>query len=85
MCNVCEGKETLITEEFMQLPCSWSTSVEIKDIYEIPYVVMIDRGFIRLVQKDDSQCMDNGEKRKIKHCPECGKKLWGGHNDEDLL
>ena len=37
--------------------------------------VFIDRGFLRLVDIDDAQCMDHGQKVKIKFCPFCGNCL----------
>ena len=38
-------------------------------------VVFIDRGYLRLAPIDDADCMDHGEKVKIKYCPFCGNTL----------
>jgi hypothetical protein len=47
---------------------------------EINIGVIIDRGYLRLVDTDDAGCMDHGEKVKISYCPFCGRGL-GGSDD----
>jgi len=37
--------------------------------------LFIDRGYMRLVDLYDSQCLDHGAKIKINFCPMCGGKL----------
>jgi hypothetical protein len=37
--------------------------------------IIIDRGYLRLGWTDDMECMDHGEKIKIKYCPICGRDL----------
>ncbi len=37
--------------------------------------VFIDRGYLLLVDLDDCNCMDHGEKVKINYCPFCGKEV----------
>lgn len=44
----------------------------------VKLAVFIDRGHIRLVDIDDCNCMDAGEKIKIKFCPMCGETLKEG-------
>jgi len=45
---------------------------------EITFGVFIDRGYLRLVDVEDSQCLDHGEKVKINYCPICGRKIRQG-------
>lgn len=37
--------------------------------------VYIDRGYLRMVDVDDSNCLDHGQKMKLNYCPFCGVKL----------
>ena len=37
--------------------------------------IFIDRGYLRMVDKEESQCLDHGRKIEIKYCPFCGDKL----------
>jgi len=43
--------------------------------HEESYSVHIDRGYLRLSQDGDNQCLDHGEKIKINFCPVCGEWL----------
>lgn len=37
--------------------------------------IFVDRGFLRVVNLEDGDCLDHGEKTKINFCPMCGRKL----------
>jgi hypothetical protein len=39
------------------------------------HAIFIDRGYLRLVDIAESQCMDHGEKVKINFCPFCGRSF----------
>ncbi len=49
------------------------TPITVENACRTNNAVFIDRGFLRLVDIDEAQCMDHGEKRKIKFCPFCGR------------
>jgi flagellar basal body rod protein FlgF len=38
-------------------------------------VILDDRGYLRLVNTDDYQCLGHGENIKINFCPLCGRKF----------
>lgn len=42
---------------------------------EVVINLIIDRGFLRLVDKNDSSCLDSGKKKKINFCFNCGRKI----------
>ena len=68
-CEYCEEREVLLTKE---IPfAGFSNEV----IGHFPLGVFIDRGYLRLVDLEDYQCMDHGEKIKINYCPNCGENL----------
>ncbi len=79
MCEYCEKDKTLIEREFLEeFAWGWGGESDKRSRLEIdeePYIVFVDRGFLRLAMKEDHQCMDSGEKIKIKYCPMCGKVL----------
>lgn len=50
--------------------------------HEESYSVHIDRGYLRLSQDDDDQCLDHGEKIKINFCPVCGEWLTNPDKEE---
>ena len=37
--------------------------------------VIFDRGYLRLVDTDEAQCLDHGQKVKLNYCPWCGRKI----------
>jgi len=45
------------------------------DISYSDYGLFLERGYLRFTDLDDTQCLDHGEKIKIKFCPFCGKEL----------
>jgi hypothetical protein len=67
-CDVCQNEKQLLAKEVPDVCFGQIVGTE-------ELQVIIDRGYLRLGYKDDMQCMDHGEKRKINYCPECGRKL----------
>ena len=78
MCDYCEKDKTLIEEEIISSQsfgwCDKSTKICYDDTIKERHGVFIDRGYLRLVDFDDCNCMDHGEKIKIKFCPMCSKE-----------
>jgi len=79
MCEYCEGNETIIEKEFLD---SWvlgwnDAPITNKNAMYSTYKIFVDRGFLRFVPQDDTQCLDHGEKFRIKFCPMCGIGLEG--------
>jgi len=68
MCAICEDKQTILSKEF-----PWA--IYEKVIGETEWSVFIDRGYLRLADKEDCNCLDHGEKYKIIFCPICGRDL----------
>jgi hypothetical protein len=68
MCDFCEINKFLLTKEVPDV-------VFEKYIDDLTLAIIVDRGYLRLVNTDDYECIDHGEKIKINFCPMCGKKL----------
>lgn len=71
MCKYCEGGKPILSKQINVDQPFYNTTVT----YEKDYIVMIDRGFLRLADADDCQCLDHGEKIKITYCCMCGRKI----------
>lgn len=67
-CEYCDNSKQLIAREFPHVMYG-------EIVYDNEWQIIVDRGYIRLCNTDDMQCLDHGEKIKIKYCPMCGKKL----------
>lgn len=67
MCEYCEHKKQLLTK-FEKYEC-WG-----RFEYEESQLI-IDRGYLRLGQTDDMNCIDSGIKVKINYCPMCGCRI----------
>lgn len=78
-CKYCEDKENLIDKEFNLLPWYFKEGymVDSKDLNRMAdtFAVFIDRGYLRLADVDDCNCIESGEKIKINFCPNCGEKI----------
>lgn len=78
MCKYCEGKETIIKKEFLSTSLvGWNKDMLATELFGTEYDegVFIDRGYLRLVDLDDCNCLDTGEKILINYCPMCGDRL----------
>ena len=68
MCEYCEKSKILIEDD--DIRCfSW------EPIDSINIKIIIDRGYLRMIEDDDGECLDHGEKVKINYCPMCGKPI----------
>ena len=68
MCDYCENEKQLLTETFPD-----TIFGQIIDDQEVQ--VIVDRGYLRLGEVDDMNCLDHGGKIKINFCPMCGIKF----------
>ena len=78
MCKYCEEGFVLTEAELLDTHIiGWKPDMLATELFGGEYYlsVFIDRGYIRLVDKDDCQCLDHGDKEKINYCPMCGRKL----------
>ena len=80
MCKFCEEEETLLSKNIIS-EGSWGwggdISITSSETSEDEHHLFIDRGFLRLVDIEDSQCIESGLKVEIKFCPMCGNKVKG--------
>lgn len=78
MCGFCEERRTIFSmEKLDDWVLGWDKDAVISSESAIYSTigVFIDRGFLRMVDLDDSQCLDHGSKVAINYCPLCGMKL----------
>ena len=82
MCEFCEGRsyKTLI-ESDKKVNCSFDYDEEIKfseaidEDNSVIFEIRNGNGFIRLVNREDCNCIESGGYFKINYCPMCGRKL----------
>lgn len=80
MCKFCENSETLIQKDeiISNMSFGWGDD-EIKinrsQCHEYSLAVFIDRGYLRLIDPTDCNCLDRDTKTKISFCPMCGTSL----------
>lgn len=78
-CNFCENEKTMMQVKTISPgTAAFCGGIRKEDIQDFEYDlgVFIDtRGYLRLVDLDDCDCLDHGEKIKINFCPICGQKL----------
>ena len=79
MCDYCEKDKTMMTTDVIdRANWGWGYDGVIKlTLREAEHDpnrlgVFVDRGYLRMVQLHDCNCMDHGLKIKIKFCPMCG-------------
>lgn len=80
MCEFCENSKTLIQKDELISPQSFGwgddeSKICLKQTVEFSLSVFVDRGYLRLVDPSDCNCLDHDEKIKIKFCPMCGASL----------
>ena len=78
MCEYCENGKELLSIDIICASCIMSGGTAEADTY----IVFVDRGYLRLADKDDCGCLDHGEKKRISFCPMCGGKLEAGGPNE---
>ena len=78
MCSFCENGEIMLSDNFIN-PSSWGWGGDYKitegEATKQNVGVFIDRGYLRLVDLEDCQCIEGGEKARINFCPVCGEKI----------
>lgn len=82
MCNYCEKEHTMVEQNVInRANWGWGYDGLIKltlaeaEEDQTNISVFIDRGYLRLVDSNDCNCMDSGKKIKINFCPICGSKI----------
>ena len=78
MCEYCEKSKNML--DFVAIDSGmiqWCGEVKGSDIpnFEYKLGVFIDRGYLRLADVDDCNCVDHGEKIAINFCPMCGEPI----------
>ena len=77
MCKYCKEDVPILEKEVIDsISWGWGGDLRITEdqASRTNLVVLIDRGFLRIADKDDMNCLDHGEKIKIHFCPFCGEK-----------
>ncbi len=78
MCEYCENEKDLIRETELISRQSWGwgdVECSLDGVIEYELSLFIDRGYLRLVDPDDCQCIEGGQKIKVNYCPMCGDKI----------
>jgi len=77
MCDYCSNNTYLIKTKIIDDAfIGWNNEIKLTDLNYKTIAIMFDtRGYLRLVDKEDHDCLVHGEKFKINYCPICGKKL----------
>ena len=77
MCDYCSKNTYLMKTEIIDDAfIGWSNEIKLTDLDYKSIAVMLDmRGYLRLVNVDDYDCLDHGEKIKINYCPMCGREI----------
>ena len=83
MCDVCDidFKPILKTDVVSRQSWGWGGDTEISGSEAATYPVGVlidarcDTHYLRLVDLEDCQCLEGGEKVEIHFCPKCGRKL----------
>lgn len=84
MCKYCEDNEPIIKLEDNVRLSAWhwgwagkdyaiTMEQAEKDTHDLH--LFVDRGYVRLADPEDCQCIDHGQRVKIKYCPFCGVEL----------
>ena len=76
MCDFCSNDNFLMKKKVLNdSMVGWDKDMKATELWYMEIAVMLDdRGYIRLVNPDDCQCLDHGQKIEINYCPMCGKK-----------
>lgn len=88
MCEFCDDSKSLLIQDELISHQSWGwgndeVKINLRDALELSYSlhVMVDRGYLRLIDPEDGDCMDHGERVKINFCPMCGRNLTIDYKD----
>ena len=78
-CEYCENEKIMMQRTVVNpATIAWVGGIKAKDVsvFEYELGALVDsRGYLRLVDLDDYQCLDHGKKIKISFCPFCGKEF----------
>ncbi len=79
MCEYCEKEKNIFErDEICNRSWGWGgdTKIAIDQMGTYTLGCFIDkRGYLRLADLDDCDCLDHGDSIQIKFCPFCGKKV----------
>ena len=78
MCKYCEEECSLLDFESLDSwILGWTAEAKITQetaVYST-ISVLLDRGYLRLVDYNDRACLDHGQKLRLNFCPFCGKRF----------
>jgi len=75
MCDFCKGNKHIFSVDVLD---GWSLPygpITEKDATHSKMVIFIDRGWLRMVEEHNSECLFNGDRTTINYCPFCGTPL----------
>lgn len=72
-CDYCKEDKLLLVKDTMTE--SMYNYGDKTDYIEQTLCVVVDRGYLRLVDIEDRNCIEGGRKIRINFCPMCGKKV----------
>ncbi len=78
MCQYCEDEITIFTKQSIsQCSFGWGDSkIDLSEAILLVECLVIDaRGFLRLIDRENSECIDDEQTIPINFCPFCGKKF----------
>jgi hypothetical protein len=82
VCEYCEKEAIIFEQNHMGLDGPWTFDPDAKatrkdyEAFEYRQGIYIDtRGYLRMVDMDDCQCLDHGHNLKISFCPICGRDM----------
>ena len=74
-CEYCQNRcKPILETETYNTEYYWEEVTKLR-YYSITLGVFIDKGHLRLVDVDQTNCLDSGESIKINFCPFCGNKI----------
>lgn len=79
MCEYCEGEKTIFEQKYIsRASWGWGGDTKITEAQATPDRIglFIDaRGYLRMVDLDDCNCIEAGDKVSIDFCPFCGDNI----------
>ena len=83
MCDICDidCKPIMQKDVISAQSWGWGGSTKIKESEAVTYQIGVlidkrcDTHYLRLVDLEDCQCIEGGEKVEIHFCPKCGMEL----------
>ena len=79
-CEYCNDSENFLLQDVFYEPDSYfdkngNREYSSSEFHSVNIIVIIDRGYLRIVDEDETNDLHFGEKIKINYCPMCGEKI----------